>query len=75
MTLSLLNKILLDEIYAQELFFPRLPAEVVQIVLVFWNDCDAESHDLGTCLKDQQNQVAITKHPSEYQEGEGTVVW
>lgn len=66
MTLSLLNKILLDEIYAQELFFPRLPAEVVQIVPVFWNDCDAESHDLGTCLKDQQNQVAITKHPSEY---------
>lgn len=35
MTLSLLNKILLDEIYAQELFFPRLLAEVVQIVLVF----------------------------------------
>lgn len=37
MTLSLLNKILLDEIYAQELFFfSHLPAEgVVQIGLVF----------------------------------------
>lgn len=30
------------------------------------------SHDI-VVHKDQQNQVAITKFPSEYQEGEATV--
>lgn len=58
------------------IFFSHLPAEgVVQIGLVFWNDCNAESHYLGTYLKDQQNQMAITKRPLEYQEGKGTDEW